>query len=101
MAVEKMAWRLGSTGRLWRPMTFRTTTEQNMSLFADILRGEWINEDEAVRQDGDTWTVCIWVCDEEIPGFPSKEMALAVCRALRNRIRPTRGLSALLLRTRN
>lgn len=55
-----------------------------MSLYTDILRGEWTFDEDDVRQDGDTWTVCCWEIDAEIPGFPSKEMALAVVRAIRN-----------------
>jgi hypothetical protein len=56
-----------------------------MSLYADILRGEWIDEDDAVRQDGESWTVCSWVIEPDvIPGFPSQEMALSVARAIRH-----------------
>jgi len=53
-----------------------------MSLYADILRGEYADDDD-VRQDGETWTVCCWLIEPEtIPGFPSKEMAMAVLRAI-------------------
>jgi hypothetical protein len=54
-----------------------------MSLYADILRGEYAPDND-LRQDGETWTVTSWLLEgEEIPGFTDKEMALAVARALR------------------
>lgn len=57
--------------------------EAAMSLWADILRHENAYDDD-IRQDGDTWTVIAWELDEEeIPGFPNKEIALAVVRAIR------------------
>lgn len=57
-----------------------------MSLYADILRSEWADEHNDIRQDGDTWTVCPSVLssvDEEIPGIPTKAMALAIARAIK------------------
>jgi hypothetical protein len=55
-----------------------------MSLYADILRGEYVSETEDLRQDGETWTVVSWLLEgDEIPGFADKEMALAVARGLR------------------
>ena len=53
-----------------------------MSLYADILRDHNAFDDD-VRQDGNTWTVISLLLDEEIPGFQSKEIALAVVRGLR------------------
>lgn len=54
-----------------------------MSLYADILVGEAC-DDADVRLDGDTWTISMggWPITADIPGFPTKEMALAVVRAI-------------------
>ncbi len=57
-----------------------------MSLYADIISGEWTSDDD-VRKDGDTWTVCVWHVEAEIPGFASQEMAMAVVRAIREAYR--------------
>ena len=54
-----------------------------MSLYADICRDSYASDDDiefdAVTQ---TWTVRKALGVEAIPGLPSKELALAIARAI-------------------
>jgi hypothetical protein len=56
----------------------------DMSLFADICRGYEASDDEiSFDEASGTWTVDpAFGLDKPLPGIPSKEMAMAICRAL-------------------
>lgn len=55
-----------------------------MSLYADICRDTFADEDEIdYDRRSKTWTIPPqWGLDRALTGVPSKEMALAICRAL-------------------
>lgn len=55
-----------------------------MSLFADICRGIYASEEDiSFDAENNTWTVLpTWGLDNPLTGIPSKNMALAICRAL-------------------